>query len=524
MSIASIVKAGLKSKAVRNTIGRSGVRIFKANFESRNRDNEGRFLGWLWNSAGRIVGLVGSVLGGIAFSFTALWGFIVSTVQYVWNFNWNMTDQEIDSQIQSLWNNLGSLLGGAVGNAFGYLACGVLPSATIFVFNEPMGAYLLANVAEEMKDEIVANVNNLVRYSFISGVQSLLLWGFKNVRKFLKNNPALLRAIFGSNADRLIRSWGEPGSKPWSFAKAVDDAVESIPNTFVRNFVEEFLEEAWDGCVEAGYVVANSLDSYIAQQKINQQFFPPLGPTRYVEVTPDRSNDKEKIILAGNEQVLKQGIIQTLGHHQLIENRDVGSLIGMPVDDYLRARPQTIRLVVTFYSVQTPPWTAPEGQRLVRATYAIPDISRSKLDWATIKNACGGTNGYMWGRFLAIGNLDNGRQMQCYGATPDEAEDRLRALLALSDAELLQKPNISEDRKEDISGSFLKKPTRVFPAFFTIMNQYKIAGGQGSGIPMTSGLYNRKDDKFLLWVEEEPIGYTERINEILQRPGADTSS
>ncbi len=522
MNVANIVKSTLKSRVVRRAIGQNGTRIFKANFETKQTDDDGGILGWLWNGAGRIVGLLGGILGGIAFSFTALWGLIVSTVQYIWNFNWNITDKEIDTNIQNIWNNLGSLLGGTAGNAFGYLACGVLPSATIFVFNEPMGAYLLANVAEEMRDEIIANINNLVRYSFMSGVQTLLLWSFKNVRKFLKANPALVAAIFGENIAKLLRSWGEPGSKPWSFAKAVDDAVESIPNTFIRNFVEEFLEEAWDGCVEAGYVVANSLDSYIAQQKINQQFFPALGQTKYVEVTPDRSNDKEKIILAGNEQILKGGIIQTLASHQLIENRDVGSLIGMPVDDYLRAKPQTIRLVITFYSVKTPPWLAPDGQRLVKATYAIADIKRSKLDWLTIKNACGGVNGYMWGRYRCTGLLNNGRQMQVMGATPDEAEDRLRALLALSDAELVKKPSITEDRQEDVSGTYIKQPTRVYPAFFTIMNQYKIAGGQGSGIPLSSGVYNRKNDKIMLWLDEEPYGTAERIAELLTRPGANT--
>ena len=153
--------------------------------------------------------------------------------------------------------------------------------------------------------------------------------------------------------------------------------------------------------------------------------------------------------------------------------------------------------------------------------FAIPDLKRSKCNWQDIKAACGGANGYMWGRYRATANLNNGRQMQVMGATADEAEDRLRAFASLSEAEILGKPTLSEDRKEDITGTYLKQPTRVYPAFFTIMNQYKVAGAQGSGISLLDGKYNRKNDKIYLWTDTEPLGTSERIAELLTRPGAE---
>lgn len=521
MGAADIVRDTLRSEVVRSQIGQNGIRVFKSAFETKDTDEEGNIVGWIWNAGSRLVGLIGDVFKLVGVSFTTLWSLFVSTVQYIWNFNWNITDTEIEQQIQARWNALSGMLGGTLGNAFGYLACGVLPGAAIVAFNEPMGAYVLKNVAEEMTEEFIANLSNVIRYSFISGVQSLLLWSFRNVRKLIKANINFVKAIFGNDTERIIRAWGEPGSKPWSFAKAMDDAVESIPNTAVRNFVEEFLEEAWEGCVEAGYVVANSLDSYIAQQKLAEQQGIPLGRQRYVEIQPDRTNENERIILAGAERPLRNTITQTLSHYQLIENRDVGTLVGMPADDYLRAKPQSIRLVVTFISNQQPPWQARNGQRLVVATYGIPDVKRSKCDWETIKLACGGKNGYLWGRFRATASLSNGRQMQVMGATGDEAEDRLRALLELSEATLVKKPTISEDRGEDISGKYLKIPTRVYPAYFTIMNQYKVPGGRGSGIPLSSGLYNRKKDKILLWPDEKPFGTDELIQDLLTKPGAE---
>jgi hypothetical protein len=520
MGAADIVASTLRSRTVRNAIGNNGTRIFRANFESQNQ-GEGGLISWLWNGDGRIVGLIGSFLKGLVFSAVAIWGLIVSTTQFIWNFDWNMSDQSIDQQIQNSWNALSGMLGGTLGNTFGYLACGVLPSATIFAFNEPLGAYLFANVAEELKEELIANVSNLVRYTFMSGVQTLLLWSFKNLRKWIKANPAVLGTIFGEKTPDLIKAWGAPNSKPWSFAKAVESAVESIPNEALKNFVEEFLEEAWEGCVEAGYVVASGIDTYMVQQRLAQQQVPVLGRQRYVEITPDRTNDNERIILGGPQQLLQGNIVSAMTQYQLIENRDIGSLVGMPADDYLRGRPQSLRIIITFFSVESPPYVS-LGSRLVKAVYAIPDVKLSKVNWQDIKTACG-TNGYMWGRFRCTGVLDNGRQMQVMGATGDEAEDRLNSLLTLSKGKLVKKPTISEDRAEDNTGSFLKQPTRVYPAYFTIMNQYRIPGGQGSGIPMSDGTYNRKNDKILLWTDEEPYGTAERIADLLLSPGAQST-
>ncbi|ARV60604.1 hypothetical protein BZZ01_20040 [Nostocales cyanobacterium HT-58-2] len=517
---ADIVRESLSSELTRSQIGRAGVRVFRA-LQTTQTDSNGNIIRWLWNAGNQFFGLIGAAFKIIGVSFTALWALVVSTVQYVWNFNWNISDRELDQQLQNSLNVLAALLGGTVGNSIGYLACGVLPGAYIFSLNEPLGAHVLANVAEEMAEEFLANVNNLIRYSFISGVQALLMWGFRNVRKLIKSNIAFVQAVFGDKAARAVQAWGQPNSKPWSFALALNNAVESIPNTAVQNFVEEFLEEAWEGCVEAGYVVANSLDAYIAQQKLASQQQLILGQQRYVEVQPDRTNERERIILAGPEQPLKAALVQTLSNYQLIENRDVGQLVGMPADDYLRAKPQSIRLVITFSSVSSPPWKAAAGQRLVTATYAVPDVKRSKCDWETIKQACGGRNGYLWGRYRATGILSNGRQMQVMGATGDEAEDRLRALVALSEATLVKKPTISEDRSEDASGSYTKQPTRIYPAFCTIMNQYQVPGARGSSIRLNGGEYMRRQDKILLWTEEKPFGTDELIAELLRKPGAE---
>lgn len=249
-----------------------------------------------------------------------------SSAQFIWNFNWNITDDEINQQIKAKWDALGSMLGGMVGNFVGYLFCGVLPGATIFAFNEPLGAYVLKNVVEEMSEEFLGNLSAVIKYTFTSGIQSMLMTQYKNVRKLIKGNSKFIGAVFGDKAEQAIKAWGEKGSKPWSFASKMEEAVESIPNTFVKNFVEEFLEEAWEGCVEAGYVVANSVDAFLAGEKLKQQLIPAMGKTRYVEIQPNRSVEEERIILAGPQEALKSEIVSTLTNYQMMREKDLGTV------------------------------------------------------------------------------------------------------------------------------------------------------------------------------------------------------
>ncbi|MBE9208838.1 hypothetical protein IQ244_20285 [Nostoc sp. LEGE 06077] len=522
MGLADIVSDALDSKVVRQQIGE---RVFKSSFEDKQitQDGENNIINWIWNAGSKLVGFLVSQAGNlISFTITGIWSLFVSTVQFIWNFDWNMSDKSIDQQIQQYWNGILGMLGGTLGNLFGYLACGVVPAATIAVFNEPLGAYVMKNVAEEMAEEFLGNVAGLVKYTFMSGVQSLLLIGFKNLRKWIKGNADFFGRIFGDKTQKAIQAWGAEGSKPWSFAIAVNNAVESISNEGIKNFVEEFLEEAWDGCVEAGYVVANSIDSYLAAEKLKKQILPPMGETKYVEIKPDRSIDDQRIILAGPEEVLKPVIVQTLTNYQMMEDKDIGTFVGSPIDELLRSKPRTISLQVQFFSVKTPPWSKRQGEsRLVSATYTIPDIDSAKLDWEKIKLYCGGENGYMYGRYRATGMLDNGRQMAIYASTGDEAEDRMRELLKLSKAGLLKKPTISEDRAEDSTGSYLKQPVRIYPAYFTVLNQYQVPGAPGSSIPITGKRYMRRTDRIDLWVDTKPYDFNERILELLKKPGAE---
>lgn len=261
--------AQLGSRLIRSASIPGGIRKIGS---GNQQQEEGGLISWVFNSLTKFVSaLTGKIwqilVGGVRVSWTAIWGAIVSATQFIYNFNFNITEEEIEQQLQSSLIALAGTAGGTLGNAFGWLACGVLPGAAIFAFNEPLGLYVLENVGEEALDELAANLANLIQLSFSSAARAAAYYLFLKIRK----------AYYG---DKPI------SKKPWSIALAVEEKIESIDNLALRQFVEEFLEESGEACIEAGYAVAGSVDAWLAQQKMAQQSM--LGTNRTVEIEFNR--------------------------------------------------------------------------------------------------------------------------------------------------------------------------------------------------------------------------------------------
>jgi hypothetical protein len=328
-----LVLRDLGSRKIReSSTGGSLVRTWSAT-ATTSSDNKG-FLENLWDGASRFVGfLVSGVISLLSFSWTKLWGWIVGGVTFVANFDWNLTDESIDKQIQGLWDSFGGILGSAVGRAIGWIGCGLVPAAVIMTFNESLATHLLKEVGEQAINEMLDAATEVIQAGFRMGVQASFLWLYKNVRRALKdpNNPfgMALRGVVGATN---VENWGKGES--WTIASAIENAIESIPNTFLRNFVEEAWEEGTEACIEAGYAIAGGIDSFLAEQAIANNNI--LGTERIVEITPDRTVPGERIVLSGREAVLGPNIVSTLATHQMFRNRDVGVLInGSPTDEYI---------------------------------------------------------------------------------------------------------------------------------------------------------------------------------------------
>lgn len=428
----------LASRKIRSSsTGGNLIRTWSASATTTTLSNGG-ILETIINGALRFGNfLISGVVSLISFSFTKLWSWIVSGVQFIYNFDWNISDTAIDKQIEGLWNSFGGILGGAVGRTIGWIGCGLVPAATVFSFNQSLGAYLLKEVGEQALDEMLDAASEVINAGFRMGAQATFLWLYKDARRALKDssNPfgAALRSIMG---DKNIDNWGTGES--WTIAKAVEKKIEAIPNVFWRNFTEEMLEEGSEACIEAGFAVAGGIDAWLAQQAMQRNS--PLGSDRTVEITPDRSAPDERIILSGPEAVLRPTIVNVLATHQMLGNRDVGVIInGTPVDDTITPGVQERRLIIEFKEKTAPPWIMPDGKRARKRQITVFDVKRG-LTWDEVKLAA---KQYTSGQRLVNAQLTNGHQMQCYGSTENEALQKIKELLKLSTAELL--PNGTRD-------------------------------------------------------------------------------
>lgn len=510
-----INRASLQSRVVRNVVSgmTGGIRRVSGPDTTPLQGKGGKtrqILGIFNKAKGFLVGLGRFALGFRGFNLSALVDMFWAAAIALWNFNWNQTDKQLDETVKSQWITFAGQLGGFVGSNLGYFTCGFIPAATTFTFNEGLAVYLLKRVGEEYLDEMAGQVAGVVRGAVNSLAVTAFIHSYKNLRKLLKRPGSIARKLMG---DKAVNEWGKEGGAPWSFGLKYEEAVDKIPNPYVKAFVEELGEEWFESCMEASYVIAQGVEDYMGANMVNNDTI--LGPERTIEVTPNRDVEDEKIVLVGDQKLIKNNLVHLMAQHKLLDGKDLGEITGQPQEDYVNATPQSERLVIQFYSVSTPPWSRTLGTKVKRASCAIPSLDRKKLDWEKIKLACGGANGYMGGKHLATARLDNGRQMQVYGATAKEAVDMVKSMATLSTAEIL---TINTSRREKEAKAveqpdLIKNSTKMYAAYATLyvkkrdLNQGKLT--------INGKKQSERRYRIELWHKEKPFNVDQQIINML---------
>lgn len=332
MSGLTLVAEELFSKAARSKIGVRVIEGFEV-AESKNTGGVGGIVAYIFSGLGSLANfLVSKITDFFQFSWTTFWSWCVAAEQFIWNFNWNSTDAELEQNIKGQYAALTGQLGTTLGQTFGYITCGIVPGAIIFAFNEPLGTQILIKVTEKFVENFLQNLGILLQQTLILGTQILLTETFKTVRKILKSTSPLIQEFLGKSngVSNALDAWGGEKSKPWSFAKAYQDTQDSIfgKEGAGAQFANQFSQQATQSCIEAGYVVANTADTFLAHQALANQKLGVLGNERYVEITPNKKVPDEKIVLAGSEELLKPLIVQTLATNQQFNGRDLGVVYG----------------------------------------------------------------------------------------------------------------------------------------------------------------------------------------------------
>lgn len=508
-------KSDLAGYIIRKATQDAGGRILDGGAGlSQTKDDQGnvissifewtkRAAGFLWATGGNILRLF---LGD--FSWTKLWSQLVSLKNFIWNFDFGASDQAIDEQMKALWNAYKGRLGGGLGQALGWFACGVVPGATLFVFNPVAGSRVLAEVGEEGWNELKATLGQLATLGLQNISRSVFMMGFKNARRWLLQNQN--NQLYKLLPQGLKDAWKT--KKSWSISGVVEKRLEAVPADW-KNFNEELYEEFGDSCTEAGFVVAGALDRWGAEKKAG-----PLGAEVVIEVQPNRESD-EKYLLAGPQQLVKAELASSLADYDRMESKDLGQVFAISASDFIaRAAPLKLYLKLEFEPV--------DGGRRGEASYQIPNPKVSLLDnYDTIRAACGGSNGYMWGHFKGVGRLSSGHNLEVYASTRDGALSRLEAFASLSDDDLLTvdvTEEIPSKRRDTVK--MLKKPTlQIKPVRMRLINREYFDQPKPNARASKKGYYLPKTAILSLRSPSKPADWNQRIAEILRGPTASSN-
>lgn len=189
----------------------------------------------------------------------------------VLNFNIMQTDNELWKQVEDKVNGLYGLLGTTVGSAMGWLVCGALPNSVMFRFNPAVAAAIAQDLNPDARAEMYGYIAQIVRLTSQTIINSELVNRFTSLRRELKRDPNTEFAKFvrSTIGEENFKKWGDANQKPWTIKKNVIDAqIEKEQDPQWKQFYQNSLEGFTDACIEASFIIANNLDTYIAAQKI----------------------------------------------------------------------------------------------------------------------------------------------------------------------------------------------------------------------------------------------------------------
>jgi hypothetical protein len=168
----------------------------------------------------------------------------------------------------------------------GYLVCGAIPGAIAFAFNPAVGAAIMRDLDDEARSEVLSNVSAISRNAFQTLVNAELANKFKSTRRSLKKTPdsPFAKAVRQVMGEENWKNWGKSNRESFTiYQDVIQKNIEKIPDKGKREFIENALEGFGDSCLEAGYIVTNTIDSQLAAQALARQA--TLGRQTDVEIS-----------------------------------------------------------------------------------------------------------------------------------------------------------------------------------------------------------------------------------------------
>lgn len=432
---------------------------------------------------------LGKGLESLGNTYTGMLQFAFSQSGKALNFNVMETYENIYKESIDTWNGIVGQLGQILGSTGGWMASIGLAGKAAIKF-PVLGARVGLALAEEGAETFRQQLGSFLENVFEATLDTLGMAVFSGYRKI---GELINLSLGGAPIDWASR-------QPWSIAKGYEQTLDSIDNDTVKQFVNGFSDGFIDSILDIAYVVSFTIDDhYLATQAAVDIGSGNLEPIRTLEVFPDQDNENESVILEDTQNNVELALNNYLANHQLINNRDVGTVVGQTYDEWYTLRPQSRKLVLEFRGKETPPFLNPDGSLAQRVQIAIPNAKQG-ISWQDLKQI----KRFTWGNYLARGVFEDRRQISVWGGSEAEAKDTLLKLAELSEGNLIQ-VSVSHPEIQNIARR--KQPTVVYPSFATLLvrkstvgaNDYTLIDGQNRSMAR---------DRIQIWKENPPTNFT----------------
>ena len=471
----TIERSSLLSNITREFIGERTFNEFAA-LSTQNSGGSG-VLGFLFNTAKRFTGfLLKAAFSFVEWSFSGLWELIVEVAYEIAYFDWNQSDAEIKATIDSGNLSIIQMLGQFIGSGSVWITSIAVSSALTVKFPVLAGRVALA-LAEDGSQTLRGLLTGVLSTATKPVLTNLALASYIGIRRLIKGTPT------------------SKSGKPWIIAEKIDTKVNSIPNQALKSLTKGVLDGVLDSIIEIGYIVAFTLDDYYAAARSANSNDQPI---RRLEVFPDE-NSEESIILEDQQDAVEEQLNNYLGNHQLVNNRDIGTVVGQPYDEWYGLRPQSRRLTIEFNGKETPPFKDSDNKPTKRVQISIPNVKQG-ISWNDLKLI----KKFTWGNYMARGIFDDRRQMTVWGASESEAKNTLIEMAKLSQNPIVQ---VSVSHPEIQNPSRRKQPTVVYPVYASMLVRKQVPA---SGNTTLIDGQNREmaRERIEIWRDDPPDGFT----------------
>ena len=437
-----------------------------------------------------------------------LWGSVVNAYFVIKHFDWNATDKSLQDTIESNNKAIVSAAATALGTSLGWSVVRLANLWTGRMMGDKSGAAAAQNIkipvlsariglalAEEGNEEIRSSV-----YQFLA-----------TARQAIISNTMISAVLFARRNEWLGMSSVTTPQADGSIASRIEEQIEKLPE-FWRQPAENLIDSFEDAILDAGYVVAYQIDDHVAAMRAAQAD----QPVRTIEVTFKDSD--EKIEFSGPQELVKQATINALATRDLLNDRDVGQILGSPLtEEDWNPKFQVRQLKIIFSSRDKPPlWIEPEQRssnhktgsaqpdkkrkKARRAEVTIPDV-KPGVSWGDIKGAA---RVYQRGNHLVRMMLESGHEIQIWAGTPAEGQRVLTQLAGLSNCKPLA-GTIRAEEVLDLDPSRKKPLEHMYPVQYVLLNRKNKTKGKGQ-FDFDDKQYDQEIKKVDLWPTTAPEG------------------